>query len=192
MAKTPGGQARGLDRLVDRAADHGAGVGVGRVALDDHRAAGRQGRGGVAAGRREGQREVAGAEHHHRAQRDEALAQVGAGQGRAVGHGRIDPRADPVAAPHDLGEQPQLAAGAAALAGDPGLGQAGLGHGGLDQLVAQRLDLGGDRLQEGGAGFQVGLAIDVERGLGGGEGRLDLVRRWALGSWDRSVRWWRG
>ncbi len=51
------------------------------MALHHHRAARRQGGGGVAPRHREGQREVRGAEHRHRADRDVAPAQVRRGSG---------------------------------------------------------------------------------------------------------------
>ena len=54
---------------------------VRRVGFDDHRPAGGERRGGVTAGHREGQREVAGGEHRDRTQRDRPLAEIGFGQG---------------------------------------------------------------------------------------------------------------
>ena len=57
-----------------------AGARVRAVGLDDDRATGSQGRGGIAAGNGEGQGEIAGAEHGHRTQRHLTLAQVRAGQ----------------------------------------------------------------------------------------------------------------
>jgi hypothetical protein len=46
------------------------------MSLNHHRAAGRQRRGGIAAGGRKGQRKVAGAEYRHRAKRHLILAQI--------------------------------------------------------------------------------------------------------------------
>ena len=76
---TPSGRPRARHGGLHRAADQLGRAGMGRVGLDDHRATGGQCRGGVAAGHREGQREVAGAEHRHRAER-----RCGAGAGRAA------------------------------------------------------------------------------------------------------------
>ena len=123
--------------------------GMGRVALDDHRAAGGQRRGGVAAGDREGEREVARAEHGHRAERRRC---AGAGRGAAAacgraGRGRCGASSQsPVA--HDLREQPQLADGAAALALEPLARQAGLGRRALDRARRRSPMIVGDGLEE--------------------------------------------
>ena len=97
---------------------------MGVVALDDDGASGGEGRGGVAAGDGEGEREVGGAEHGDGAERDGALADVGPGRGFAVGEGRVDAGAVPGAFAQHRGEEAELAGGAADLAGDAG-GRAG-------------------------------------------------------------------
>jgi hypothetical protein len=102
-------------------------------------------------------------------------AQVGLGRGRAIGDGVIDARAQIVAEPQLLGEQAELAGGAAALAGQPRLGQAAFLHRPLDQCVAQRLDLVGDRFEELGALLARQARIDRERRFGGRAGGLDIV-----------------
>ena len=124
------------------------GARVGRMRLDHDRAAGRERRGGVAARDREREREVAGAEHRDRAERDLAQAQVRARQRLALRQRRVDARVEPLAVAHHLGEQPQLADGAAALAFEAGARQAGLGRGALDQRVADLQDVVGDGLEE--------------------------------------------
>ena len=163
-------QAEVRDGLGDGLADEFAGAGVGVVGLEDHRAAGGEGRGGVAARRREGQREVAGAEDGDRAQRDLALADVGAGQRRAVRQGRVDADAAEVALADHVGEEAQLAGGAGAFALQAGGGQAGFLAGADDQFVADGLDVVRDRVQERGVGFRVQRAEGLEglRGRGGG------------------------
>ena len=110
--------AGALGRAEDRRGDPFGGGHVSAVRLEHHRAAGGQGRGGIAAGGGERQGEVARAEHRHRAEADPALAQVDAWQRLAFGPGAVDARAMEVAAPQDFGEQAQLAAGAAAFALD--------------------------------------------------------------------------
>ena len=125
------------------------------MGLEDHGAAGGEGRGGVSARRREGEREVAGAEDGDRAQRDLALADVGAGQRSAVRQGRIDADAAEVALADHGGEEAELAGGAGAFALQPGGGQAGFLAGADDQLVADGFDVVGDGLQEAGVGFRV-------------------------------------
>ncbi len=100
---------------------------MGAVGLDHHRAPGSQGRGGVATGDREGQGEVAGAEHCHRTECHLALAQVRTRQRLALGQRRIDPHVQPFASAYHPGEQAQLLAGAPALTLDARLGQAGFG-----------------------------------------------------------------
>jgi hypothetical protein len=160
--------------LMRWSADQLGRAGVRRVSLDHHRAAGRQGRGGVTAGHREGQGEVRGAEHGHGAQRHVAQAQVGTRQRLAVGLGRVDAGFQPAAVAQHAGEHLQLAHGAAALAFQAGAGKAGLGHGANDQLVADRLDLGGDSFQEHRALLGRGGAVGAEGGRGQG-GRLVQV-----------------
>ena len=112
-----------LDGTGDGACDEEAGARVGGVALDHDRAPCGQRGGGVAAGGGEGEREVAGPEDGDRAERDVALADVGARERLAVGQRRVDPDAEVVAATYDAGEHAQLAGGAADLAGDAASGR---------------------------------------------------------------------
>ncbi len=158
-----GVQPEVADGLGDGLADEFAGARVGVVGLEDHGAAGGEGGGGVAARRREGQREVAGAEDGDRAQRDLALADVGARQGSAVRQCRIDPDAAEIALPDDGGEEPELAGGAGPLALQPGGRQAGLQAGAGDEFLADRLDVVGDGLQEAGMGFRIEGAEGCDR-----------------------------
>ena len=125
------------------------------MGLEDHGAAGGEGGGGVSARRREGQREVAGTEDGHGAERDLALADVGARQGSAVRQGRVDADAAEVALADHVGEEPELAGGAGPLALQPGGGQAGFLAGADDQFVADGLDVVGDGLEEPGVGLRV-------------------------------------
>ncbi|MNQ75699.1 hypothetical protein D3C85_905030 [compost metagenome] len=140
------------------------------VGLEHHRAAGGQGGGGVATGGGEGQGEVAGAEHRHRAEADAVLAQVRARQRLALRQGAVDARAVKVAAAQQLGEQAQLAAGAATLALDARGRQRGLAADDGDEVIAEGIDLGGDGLEELGAarGRQAAIGrIGRRRSLGG-------------------------
>ncbi len=73
-----------------------------------------------------------------------------------------------------LGEQSQLAGGAADLAGDACLRQAGLGDGAVDERVLDGLDVGGDRLEELGALFGGRRAVAGEGRGGGGAGGVDI------------------
>ena len=174
-----GGQAGLLDGAGDRAGDEGAGDRVGGVALHDDGAAGGERRGGVAARGGEGEREVAGPEDRDRAERHHPLTDVGARQGRTVRQRRVDAHAEVVALPDDAGEHPQLAGGAADLAGDPPLGQPALADRLRDDRVLVGLDLGRDRLQEGapllgGGGAVGGEGLDGCRGGGGDVGLLGV------------------
>ena len=157
-------QPRIGDRFGDRAADQFRGAGMGVVRLDHDGTSGGQRRRGIAAGYREGQREVAGAEDGDGAQRDGALANVGARQWLSVGQRRIDTGAVPAALTEHLGEQAQLARGAADLAGDAGPRKSGLRDGAGDDVVADGIDVGRDRLEEPGA------LLGRRRSVGG-EGR---------------------
>ena len=139
------------DCVEDRARDQLGRAGMGRVTLDDDRAARRQRRRRVAARGREGEREVRGAEHRNRPKRALHQPQVGAGRGLAVGQRRVVAQVEMAPRLDMVGEQPQLAGGAPGLAHQPRLGQAGLGHGAGYDRVAARVDSARDGAQEGGA-----------------------------------------
>ena len=72
-------------RALHGTSDELGGAGMGRMALDDDRAAGGEGRGGVAAGDGEGEREVARPEHGDRAERHAGLPEIGPRPGPAPG-----------------------------------------------------------------------------------------------------------
>ncbi len=148
---------------LDGAADQLGGARMRRMRLHHHRAARRQRRRRIAARHREGQREIAGAEHRHRPHRNAAHAQVRTRQRLTLRQRRVDARTDGIARAHHFGKQAQLVAGAAALAFQARPRQRGFGHGALDQRIAQCLDLAGDGLQERGTRFGRGLAVNVER-----------------------------
>ena len=168
-------QTQVLDGLDHGLADEFARAGVGVVGLEDHRAAGGEGGGGVSSRRREGQREVAGAEHGHRSQRDLALADVGAGERRALRQGGVDADAAEVALPDHGGEQAELAGGAGTFALQPGRGQSGLLARADDQLVADGFDVVRDGFQEAGVRFGVEGAEGRVRLGGRGGGCLELL-----------------
>ena len=147
---------------------------MGRVALDDHRAAGGQRGGGVATGDREREREVARSEDRDRSDRDRALPQVRAGQRRTVGQRGVDADAVPDAVADHGGEQPQLADGAGGLAGHPAGGQAGFGGDALGQGRAEGLDVGGDAVQERRALLGGGPPVGREGFRGQSGGPVDL------------------
>ena len=142
--------------------------------LEHHRAAGGQRRGGVAAGGGEGQREVAGAEHRHRADAGAVLAQVRARQRLALGQGAVDARAEEVATPQHLGEQAHLPAGTAALALDARGRQGGLAAHQLDEVVAEGVDLLGDGVEKLGAALRAEGAVGRVGCLGGAGGGVHL------------------
>ena len=95
-------------------------------------------------------REVAGAEHGHRAERDLALADVGAGQ--ECGPAGPD-RSGRRALPDHVGEEPQLAGGAP-LALQAGCRQPGFLAGADGQFVADGLDVVRDRVEERRRGYR--------------------------------------
>ena len=72
------------------------------------RAAGRERRGRVAAGHREREREIAGAEHGDRSHRNPLHAQIGTRQRLAVRQRRIERRGKPLARAHYLRKQLEL------------------------------------------------------------------------------------
>ena len=160
-----GRQAGIGDRFADRAADEFGGAGVRVVGLDDDRAAGGQRRCGVAAGDREGQREVAGAEDGDGTQRDRR-----AGECQAVATGVRSGSAGSMRAPFQLPSRSTPANRRSWPVVRPtspvmrASGQSGLRDGAGDDVVADGLDVGGDGLQELGA-------LLGRRGSVGGEGR---------------------
>ena len=81
----PSGRPWVCTAVADGTADQFGGTRVRRVRLDDHRGAGGQRGGGVAAGDGEGEREVTGREHRDRAERD---LRVDAGRVWVAGCGR--------------------------------------------------------------------------------------------------------
>ena len=115
------------------------------------------------------------AEHGDRAERDQALAHVGARQRGAIGKRGVDAGAVPAAVAQHAGEQSQLTGGATDLAGDAGLRKAGFGDGACDERLADGLDVGGDRFEELRALLGGGGAVGVEGLGGGGAGGLDVA-----------------
>ena len=98
----------------------------------------------------------------------------GRGNGRSVGLGGVDAGAVPAALAQHRGEQPQLSGGAADLAGDAALGQAGLGHGAGDSASEMASMLAAIGLEEARALLGGRGAVRGER-LGGGRARgLDV------------------
>ena len=164
------------DSVPDGATDELGRSGMGRMALDDHRAAGGQRRGGVAAGDREGQREVAGPEDGDRTERDGALPQIGARKRQPVGQGSLDAHLPPGAVADERREQPQLTHGAGGLPRHPGGRQSGFGHDSIGERRSERLDVRRDAVQEGGPLFGGGPAIAAEGLRGQGGGPIDLGR----------------
>ena len=129
------------------------------MGLEQHRAARGKRGGGVAAchGEREG--EVAGGEHHHRAQGHEHAPQVGPRCAHGpVGVGMVDAGVKVAAVAQHLSEEAQLEGGALELAAEPGLGQVGLAFGHREQLVRRCIQGVGDGVEQRGA-------------LGGAQGR---------------------
>ena len=127
-------------------------------------------------GDRKGEREVRRAEHGDRADRALDQLEVRARRGLAVGQRRVVAAVEPVVLQDMGGEQAQLHGRAAALALQPGGGQAGFLGADLGDLGAARLDLIGDAVQESGAFGAGSGGIGGEGGLGGFAGRVDMGR----------------
>src|SRR5699024_8205253 len=162
-----------------RPSDEQAGGRVGVVGLEHHGAARGERRGGVAARHGERQREVRCAEDRDRAERQFALAQVGARERLAVGQRGFDTYAVVVAGAADLGEQPQLVHGPADLAAPPGFGESGLAHGGGDDLLAGLVGAFGRGVQDRGSRLGGDPAVGGERFRGrlGGRGHLVVTEQ---------------
>nr|GEU28270.1 hypothetical protein [Tanacetum cinerariifolium] len=157
-------QTANFHRFRDRAADQFRGAGMGEVPAQHDRATGGKGGSGVATGNRERQREVTGRENGNRAHADHAHAQFGT-RWHAVGQRAVDAHVVPRAFAQQVGEQLQLAHGAAPLTFDTGARQAAFGHRAFHQRVAEFQDLGGDGFQEHGALFVADRAERVECGF---------------------------
>ncbi|MNL13341.1 hypothetical protein D3C87_1342450 [compost metagenome] len=167
-------QSAKFDRTGQRPAHQLTGAGVCAMGLDDHRATGGQRRRGVTAGDGEGQGKVAGAEHRHRAERHLTLTQVRARQGLTLRLRGVDPYIEPFACADGTGKGAQLLASAAPFTLDTRAWQAGLGHGTVDQLIAEGFDFVGDGFEESGAGLQGRCAVAVQGTPGQGAGLFDV------------------
>ena len=98
-------------------------------------------------------------EDHDGAERDEHAAQIGTGKRLAVGQRGIDAGIHPGAFADDFGEEPELADGAPAFAGEAVEREAGFEMGALEQVVADGEDFLGDALEKSGAGFGAEAAV---------------------------------
>jgi len=174
--KHPLRQAKILARRVYGARHDLAGSGMGGMALDDHRAACRQRRGGITPRHGKGEREVRCAKHSYRADRALDETQIGARLRPAVGLRRIMTAVEIVALENMVGKEPQLPDRAAALAFQPRLGQSGLGAADPGDGAAARLDLIGDGAQKRGTGCARTRSVAAERSLGGFGRARDMIR----------------
>ena len=121
-----------------------------RVRLHDYRIAGGKRGGGVSAGNAERQRKIAGAENCHRADGPKAGTQIGLGR-LARGIGAVDARHRPRTFLNHFSEQPKLTRGASHFRFQTRLGQRRFLVRALDQGFGERIDVGRDLVQQGGA-----------------------------------------
>ena len=156
--------------------DELARAGMRRVSLDHDRATGGERGRGVAAGGREGEREVARAEHRHGPDRHEHAPHVGPRDRLGGGIRRVDDRLDVVARIEQRGERLELAGGPLELAAQPALGKAGLAPGHRDDLVAGGAQPCCGAAQQRGAGRAVTQRRIVERTPGGVDGGRHVGR----------------
>ncbi|MNP05973.1 hypothetical protein D3C76_979380 [compost metagenome] len=165
-----------------RRANHRIGYLLGRghvaaMGLEHHRAAGGQSRRGVAPGSGKCQRKITRPEYCHRPQPDTVLAQVGTRQWLTLRQGPVDARAIEIATPQHLGEQAHLPAGAATLADDPCGRQRGFAaHQGYE-LIPQRIQFIGDRIEKLCTTLGTQAAVSRIRRGGGPGGGVDFVGR---------------
>ena len=136
------------------------------MALDHDGTARGQRRRRVAACDREGERKVGRAEDRHRPDGPLHQPQVRPRQGAAVGQRGVVAPVEIRARLDMIGEEPQLADGAAPFALQPGLGQAGLPAADPGDLLAAGVDLLCDAAQEGGPLGPAGPAVGPEGILG--------------------------
>ena len=129
VGERPVGQSRLRRGGAQLVRDQLARARVRRMALDHDGAARGERGGGVPAGRAEREREVAGAEHRDRTDRDEHAADVRARDRRGVRVGGVDDRLDVVAGVEHAGERLELPGGALELAAQAAVGQPALAPG---------------------------------------------------------------
>ena len=144
----PLGRACGSEGISDDLGDPEGQGGMAGAGLHHDRAAGGERGRRVASGHREGEREVAGCEHEHGPDWLSGTADVGTGSERPVGVGVVDDRLHVFAVEGDLGEEPQLVAGAGELGTQPGFRQVALGSGDGDELVCGAFERVRSREQE--------------------------------------------
>ncbi len=141
------------------------GARVGRMRLDDDGISRRERRGGVSAGHREGQRKVARAENHHRAQSMQHRAQIRLGRlTRRISP--VNPRHHPRAFFHYFREQTKLPRGAAGLTLQARFRQGGFLLGAIDKLIDGAINFGRDGPQELSFVTTRYLAVGCERLVG--------------------------
>jgi DNA-binding transcriptional regulator YhcF (GntR family) len=163
-----------LDRRADLGRDQLAGARMGGMALDHDGAARGEGGRGVAARGREGEREVARAEHRHGPDRHEHPPHVRARDRRGRGIGGVDDRLDVVAGVEHGGEGLELAAGPLELGAQARLRQPRLRARGRHDRVA-----GGAQARGGGAEERRSRRAVAQGGRGegvdgGGDRRVDV------------------
>ncbi len=146
--------------------------GVVGMGLDDDRAAGRERARGVTAGHGEGEGEVGRGVDGDDAQRDLVAAQVRDGRRRGV-VGVVDDDVEEGALVDEVGEGPQLVAGAGEFAGEPDRAERALRVGDLDEGALGRLQLVGGAPQEGSTDGAVGQGLPG--GVRGTDGGVHLL-----------------
>jgi hypothetical protein len=147
------------------------------VRLHHDRTTGREGGGGVAAGDGEREREVGRAKHRDGPDRAEHHPCVGLGERLAVGLREVDASVHPGSPLDEIGEKPELAAGARAFRLGAASRQTAFGHVTRDEFVAQGLDFRGDAAKECRAVGARFCAVGREGALGLAAGQVDLVGR---------------
>src|SRR5580692_13067804 len=94
-AEHPGMKALGGDGAGDDLGGKLAGSRMRGMRLDDHRASGRERRGGIAAAHGKSQRKIAGTEDDDRAEGPQQGAEIRAGEWLTIGESRVDARLHP-------------------------------------------------------------------------------------------------
>ncbi|GAC1359529.1 MAG: hypothetical protein NVSMB3_07080 [Acidobacteriaceae bacterium] len=169
-----GGKAALAHSCGDDVADELTGGRMCGMGFDDDGIAGGESRGGVSAGDREGEREVAGAEDGDGTEGAEHRAKVWFG-GRASGVGGIDAGVNPGALFDELREEPELAGGAGDLADETRLWrESGFEVSAVDKLRGGRIDSVSDATQQSGAGFAGGSGESWKGGACGIDGVAEI------------------
>src|SRR3989442_164882 len=147
---------------------------MGRMPFHNNRIAGGECRSRIAAGDRKSQREVAGAENHHRPNWDQHPAHVRFWQWFTLGLRKIYCRLNPRSFPDHIRKHAKLSNRSSAFTSESFRRQASFRRNSGYQIITKRHDLVRDALEKLRNFFCWFVTIDLERAVGELESLLDV------------------